>query len=815
MTAAVAAGAALGVNTGVRAGDAAAPTIAAASLMLALPDARVRRVLGIAVLAAAMTAWGAAARDRAAAPSLTTWFDQAAGPAGRLESPVMVSGVLAADATPAGAGVALAIDVREVESAGARHGVAGRLQTHVAGDLAVARLRDWTRGRSVRAPVALRRPPMLLNFGAPSPARQLLRRPFALGGTIKSAALVEVERGALGDEAAAALRWRVRAAAARFVAPRSADAAAIVSAILIGDRAGLPDDVERRLQEAGTFHVIAISGGNVALLTALCFGTLRLVIRSPRAVALVTVAVITAFGWVVGGEASVVRAVVAAVLYLVLSVAGLRPAPVATVRVVAVLLLVADPLTAIDVGAWLSFAATLGIVTFGREWIASLGRAEEKAGKTKGLYVRVAWAAAALVAASVAAELLLLPVAAATFARVSLAGLVLNLIAIPAMALVQVAGLVVTAVATVWPGLAATAAVVASAAAAWLLDSCALVDAAPWLTWRVAPSDPFWTAGYYACLFAFMVMAGGRVRRVCLAAAAMCLAVITCAPGIEAMQPSRARVRVTLLDVGQGEAVILQTAGHRSLLIDAGGTPGPFDIGGRVVTPALWALGVRRLDWLLVSHGDRDHIGGVPAVMRDLRPQEIWEGIPVPRDLDRQNLVALAHSFGISWRTVFAGDSLESGGAIVEAMHPRPPEWERQKVRNDDSVVLRVRYGLVDFWLTGDAGGEFERTIRAEGGPRLTILKVGHHGSRTATSARLVEALRPDVAIVSAGRGNLFGHPAREVVARLEAAGASIFRTDADGAIVVETDGRTARVLTASGRSWSLTLSGVPEGERP
>ena len=153
---------------------------------------------------------------------------------------------------------------------------------------------------------------------------------------------------------------------------------------------------------------------------------------------------------------------------------------------------------------------------------------------------------------------------------------------------------------------------------------------------------------------------------------------------------------------------------------------------------------------------------------------------------------------------------------VVESIHPPAPEWERQRVRNDDSIVLRVSYGLVDFWLTGDAGAEFERTVTPVGGaPRLRVLKVGHHGSRTSTATQMLEALRPQIALISAGRANLFGHPAPEVVSRLERAGARVFRTDADGAIAVETDGVSVRVSTVSGRVWSAAIVGVPRGFAP
>jgi competence protein ComEC len=265
-----------------------------------------------------------------------------------------------------------------------------------------------------------------------------------------------------------------------------------------------------------------------------------------------------------------------------------------------------------------------------------------------------------------------------------------------------------------------------------------------------------------------------------------------------------------MIDVGQGDATLLQFPNGNSLLVDAGGRPGSFDIGGRVVTPAVWALGVRTLSWLAITHPDLDHIGGSVTVAEDLAPREIWEGVPVPRDPDVGRLRQAADARGIAWRRVLAGARLDIGGRVsIEAVHPPEPEWERQRSRNEDSMVLRIRYGVVDALLTGDAGQEFEGRLPPDlSAAPIRILKAGHHGSRSSTSDRLVAAMRPHVALISVGRGNLFGQPAPDVLARLAGAGAAIFRTDRDGAVMVETDGVTVRVRTALGRSFALSAYG-------
>jgi competence protein ComEC len=804
LVAAALAGTAAGVCSGARSGELAAAAIAAAAVSCAPCPRRLRPYLVCVAIGAAAGAWGARARDHALAPPLLTWFDRASEGSTRHPQPVMVEGVLRTDAALAAGGVRLSIDVTAVDSGAGRLRLAGPVQAQVAGDLALDRLSEWTAGRSVRVPVTLRRPQMARNFGGQSPRLQALRRPFVLLGSIKSAALVEAHRGTWAHEVAAALRRHVRGMVTRHVHPRAPDGAPIVTAILIGDRAGLTEDVELRLQKAGVYHVIAISGGNVALLTAITFAVLRWIFRSARVASVTALAVVLGYGWVVGGDPSVARAVTAAAIYLTLGLTALRATALSILQTAALVLTIIDPLMVIDAGAWLSFGATAGIVVLARRCADTLlGESAYGASRWPLRWVTLA------VAATLAAEAVVLPLGAQIFMRVSVAGVVLNLLALPAMAVVQIAGFIAAIADPLAPILTRAAAAVAGSAAEAMLDGCRLADYWSGLSWRVPPPSVWWLATYYLAGGTLLVVER-KWRWVAASAAIISLAIILAAPGVEHAGPRSDRLRLAVLDVGQGDAVLLQMPRGHSLLVDAGGGPGAFDIGSRIVTPAAWALGVRRLNWLAISHGDRDHAGGAASVMRDLAPAEVWEGVPVPPDVERARLRRLADARGIPWRTLFAGARLELGPVTVEAVHPRPPEWERQRVRNDDSIVLRVRYGKVELWLTGDAGAEFERRLPPEAdAARVRILKVGHHGSRTSTSPDLLSRLRPQIAIVSAGRNNLFGHPAPEVVARLAAAGATVFRTDDDGAVIVETDGEVAFVRTVSGRSWLVGAPGA------
>ncbi len=162
-----------------------------------------------------------------------------------------------------------------------------------------------------------------------------------------------------------------------------------------------------------------------------------------------------------------------------------------------------------------------------------------------------------------------------------------------------------------------------------------------------------------------------------------------------------------------------------------------------------------------------------------------------------RELLAHARETGAVTEQKIAGESFESGAVRVRVLHPPVADWERRRVRNDDSVVLEVVYGDVAILLTGDIGADIERAILPQLTPaRTRILKVAHHGSRTSSSADLLEAWRPQIAIISCGRGNSFGHPAPEVIERLKSVGAEIYRTDLDGQVTLDTDGRDVGVHT-------------------
>ena len=264
------------------------------------------------------------------------------------------------------------------------------------------------------------------------------------------------------------------------------------------------------------------------------------------------------------------------------------------------------------------------------------------------------------------------------------------------------------------------------------------------------------------------------------------------------------------LDVGQGDATLIELPDGRRLLVDGGpGGARRFDVGERVLAPFLWNRPVRRLDVVALSHSDADHAGGLAAILRHFTVGEFWEnGSWGPAA--EETLQALERSRAPR-RVLHAGSRLWMGEALVTVLNPDGGE---RTDANDESLVLRLDWRGVSLLLTGDLGWEGEERIRRQAAPlRVTMLKVGHHGSRFSSSAPFLDAARPALAIVSAGARNPFRHPAPEALARLEAAGARVYRTDRDGAVIVETDGARLWVTRwASGIREVFDLDPEPHG---
>ena len=216
-----------------------------------------------------------------------------------------------------------------------------------------------------------------------------------------------------------------------------------------------------------------------------------------------------------------------------------------------------------------------------------------------------------------------------------------------------------------------------------------------------------------------------------------------------------------------------------------------FDIGEEVVSPALWSRGIRRLDVVALSHAHSDHMGGLPAVLRNFHPAELWVGNN-PRTDSYEELLKEASDLHVRVRPLRAGDALQVGNTDVAVHAPMPGYQPGLAPTNNDSLVLRVAYGQTSVLLEGDAEAPVEEAMLAQPGLSSTLLKVGHHGSVSSTRPEFLAGVAPQWAVISCGLYNRYGHPRQEVLAELQQARVRTFSTDIQGATCFRLDGKTA-----------------------
>ncbi|MBI3932415.1 MAG: DNA internalization-related competence protein ComEC/Rec2 [Acidobacteria bacterium] len=774
----------LACAAGCFAGDATSPWMAVALLaltgaLLGLALATREPRAGLAALLGAAAAVGAAASgaERAAheAALLHSWPDA--------EDPVRLEGTAVTDGRTSGDRLVLVLDA---EAPGGREAgrPAGRVRITVGG---ATRRPEILAGERVVVWTSLRRVRGFGNPGAEDAEGEARRQGIHRVGYCKSPRLLECHRSARASLRGALARARAWARGALTAALPPGPEEAVVRAMVLGDRSGLDRETGEAFRIAGTYHVLAISGAQVALLAGLLVHACGLAGWSRGASGLVVSVAVALYAAAVGGDPPVVRAAVMAVVLLGGRALDLDADLANLAGLAGLVMLLHRPSSVGDVGLQLSFAATLGILLLTPGLLQPLPR----------LPLRLDLG----LAASLGAQIPLLPLLAAHFHRLAPAAVLLNLLAVPLASAVLVAGLAVLAASVLSHRLAALAGDAAWVAAHALLRTGDVAQLAPALDVRV-PAPPLWAVAALAVGTVLLARSRRRGRGLVLCGVGVAGLLVGC--GAEA----DGRLHLTVLDVGQGDALLLRSPGGRAFLVDTGGGFGSgLDFGEAVVGPALWAQGIRTLDRVLLTHAHPDHVGGAPLLVRAFRVGEVWEG-PAPRkDRTYVDLDAHLRRWGTTRRTVVRGAALDWDGVGVDVLGPAPPGRPPWRTRNDDSVVVALRLGGVRMLLTGDAEAGGEAFL---GALPSAVLKVPHHGSRTSSTAAFVAGVAPRVAIVSVGQRSRFGHPHAEVLERYVRQGVRVFRTDLDGAVTVATDGTTVWVRTFRSGRWEPVAEGLP-----
>jgi competence protein ComEC len=654
----------------------------------------------------------------------------------------------------------------------------------------------WSIGEVLGTTARVGVPHSFRNPGAFDYAASLKSRGVDLTGSIKSPRLVE--RG--GREPAwrlpgPRLRRRLVVALEELSQDRRPTADFLL-ALLLGERQSLAPDLEDRLKRAGVFHILALSGFNVALVAGGAGWALRLVLRHPGARRGAVLGVVLLYAVVARPGGSILRAALMVGLLLLARHCGRAMSAAGALAASAALLLAARPAWLFDPGFQLSYAATLGLL-FGAGPVGAPGAGTgtgPPGGAASAAGRALRWTGRqglASIRVSAAALLATAPLTARHFQSVTLAGLVANLAAVPLAAACLFLAVAAAPLALVWPRGAGLVLALATPLAGLLDTSASWAARIPGGSFFVQP--PSWGMAALLGLLTggSALMPRGAARRT-LACAALATALLLAARGRQPRPPER--LDVVVFDVGQGDAILVRSPRGPAMLVDAGGLPrGEFDPGARVVAPALRALGILRLDLLVVTHPHRDHLGGAPAIVRLFRPRAVWIGASGFEDPRLAPLVAAAEETGARLLLPRRGVTEPFGGVRIEVLNPAP--GRSGAVRggpsgNDESIVLRLRFGRRSLLLTGDMERPAEAGLLSEGRPvAAEILKVAHHGSDTSTSAPFLEAVGPRAAVVSAGLLNPWGHPSPAVMRRLADQGVRVFRTDRDGAILARTDG--------------------------
>ncbi len=646
-------------------------------------------------------------------------------------------------------------------------------------------------GDSIEVDARVGPPRTFRNPGAFDYAAYLKARGVDLVGAIKSHRLIRTVPGRSGN--CAALPSRARSLLLRTLERAAGDeddaTVSFLAALLVGERGELPPDLEERLIRAGVYHIVALSGFNVALIVGLVSALFRLLPLGPQTRRLLLGPCTVLYWGVAQPSGSIARAALMTLLSLGGALLGRRVSGMGAIASSCVLILAVNPAWSRDPGFQLSFAATLGLLLLVPPMNlrgAALPSGDRMGPLRAGARRIRGWLVGSL-GVSAAALLSTALVSARHFQTLTPVALVANLFAVPIAALLLVMGLMVCVLEPLAHPVAGALLGVSRALVDLLQRLSAAVAAPEGCSFSVLP-PPVWLVllGQSA-----IVLAGhGRaiLRRAALLFLTAAIAVTVLA-GRASSPPGG--LEVIVLDVGQGDALLVRFPDGPTMLIDAGGFARTrFDVGAKVVAPALRALGILRLDLLAITHAHRDHLGGAWAILRSFSPGAVWLG-RMPGDdaavAALEGAAALRHIPVVFPRR---GVRILVGGAVVEVLNPGLGVETTGPARNDDSLVLRISFRGRSALLTGDLEAALETFLVREGRDlRADLLKVGHHGSRTSTTASFLGQVRPRLGAISVGATNPWGHPDEEVVKRLEDAGADVYRTDRDGAVDFVTDG--------------------------
>jgi competence protein ComEC len=697
-------------------------------------------------------------------------------------------------------------------------------------------------GQKIEAAAKVRSPRNFQNPDAFDYAGYLAAQHIYWTGSISSPGDIHLQPGACGSRAVGLL-YAVRTWALdriRALYPDDPHTAGLLQATLLGETGG----VERRwtadFRTTGTYHALVISGQHVSVLAFTILLLLR-VLRVRRIQAMAVAATVSwLYAFITGFSSPVVRAAGGFTLFLIASYFFRRLRILNALAAVGLIYLAFAPDQLFDPSFQLSFLSAAAIAAFAipvmerftKPLRAAVTRFDqlrydpqlaERAGQWRvelrlvsrtlrlcGLSAKAAdflvvWgvrlgvfvADTVIVSACVQFGLALPMIA--YFHRLSITGLSANIVIIPLLSLVVPLGF---------------ASIATGSHLLALLTKALLVFAERIATWH-AGFEPSWRLAALPITVAIafagsLILLGYTIRRQKPLWIAPALAASLALFGVICWQPWKPEIaprflEISAIDVSQGDSLFVAFPDGETMLVDAGGFPGAermtrkpqIDMGEDVVAPYLWSRRIRRLDYAVLTHGHSDHMGGLPAILDDFHPRQLWIGAE-PDSPAWENVRQHAKADQVAIRSLRRSpNAFTIGGAQIRILAPSPDYEPAETAGNNDSLVLEISYGKHRVLLTGDAEALAENDMLQSGMLRpVTLLKVGHHGSKTSTSEDFLSVLQPRFAMISDGYQNLFHHPHPTVLERLNEHHVVILRTDQRGLISFRTDGNRIEYST-------------------